>query len=268
MPTLRQSYIRVPADPAKYGKGAFNSLAKKEFDAFAPAALGLGDVSREGTYVQAIAAIYDLEGFTAFCNQVDSHLVVPEFMKRYLEWFFETMKRQFKEGETADRVTIWGSLPFFVKFLGDGILLLWDSQHSGGLSGIRNTVIRIHALTVEYVKSFLPEIQTHVYNPPKRLRCGVARGQVVSVGEFGDYVGSCINIAARLQRLHGLGFAISRTGLDLSGVPGHQLWKSLSLKRVALRGIGDDQLVYVVDSELQSLRARDRKLFRNVDKST
>lgn len=264
MPTLKQDYVRVPADEKTYGAGfGFNSLSKTQFDAFAPAALGLGDITQQGQYVQALAAIYDLEGFTAFCNQVDSHLVLPEFLSRYLNWFFEALKAEHKEAESGDRVTIWGSLPFFVKFLGDGLLLLWDTDYSGGASGIRNIVLRVHSMVTQYQKDFLPEIQKHVYKPPLRLRCGVARGQVVSVGNWGDYIGSCINIAARLQKLNGLGFAVSRTGFDLSGQT-EKLWKSLVLKRVDLRGIGESQLVYVLRSELEALPARDSKLFKDV----
>ena len=98
MPTLKQDYKRVPADKGKYGSGTFNSLPKAQFNAFAPSALGLGDVSSVGEHVQALAAIYDLEGFTAFSNQIDSHLILPEFLQRYLEWFFRTMRESFIEG--------------------------------------------------------------------------------------------------------------------------------------------------------------------------
>jgi hypothetical protein len=130
MPTLKRSYVRVPADKAKYGGGTFNSLSKSQFNEFATSALGLGNVSQQGKYIQALVAIYDIENFTAFSNQIDSHLVLPEFLKRYLEWFFDTLRMSFVEGESEDRVTIWGSLPFFVKFLGDGLLLIWDTVTS------------------------------------------------------------------------------------------------------------------------------------------
>src|SRR5207237_1197142 len=128
---------------------------------FTPAALGLGDVSREGKYVQALAAIYDLEGFTDFSNQVDSHLVLPEFLRRYLDWFFSTVRNEHREGTVGDRVKVWGSLPFFVKFLGDGLLLLWDTQYSGGMNGVRSIVLRAHNLTTKYQSEFLPEVSQH-----------------------------------------------------------------------------------------------------------
>jgi hypothetical protein len=52
----------------------YNSLTKKDYNSFNTSILGLGDISQEGMYIQALAAFYDLEGFTSFSNQVDSHL--------------------------------------------------------------------------------------------------------------------------------------------------------------------------------------------------
>src|SRR5208337_1025685 len=141
MPATHFSYTRVKAPEEKYGKGStLNSLKKSDFDTFGPSLLGLGDISTEGKYVQALVAFLDLEGFTDFCNQVDSHLVIPEFMTRYIAWVFDTITTQAKEGEEGDRVRIWGSLPFYMKFLGDGLLLMWDTEYSGSWTGIRNMI--------------------------------------------------------------------------------------------------------------------------------
>src|SRR2546423_2884474 len=105
----------------------YYSLSKKQFESFNASKLGLGDISQQGKYVQALAAFLDLEGFTSFSNQVDSHLVIPEFLQRFIDWLFISLAKEFKESETSQRVIIWGSLPFFTKFLGDGILFLWDT---------------------------------------------------------------------------------------------------------------------------------------------
>ena len=214
MPTTNFKYERVSAPVEKYGSGfGLNSLKKSDFAKFGPPLLGLGDISKEGKYVQALVAVCDLEGFTDFCNQVDSHLVIPEFMTRYLDWLFEALASQAKEGEDGDKIRIWGSLPFYMKFLGDGMLFMWDTQYSGGPSGIRNIVWHLTTLVRLYESEFLPEVRKHVSKPPGKLRCGVARGQVISVGDDADYVGSCINIASRLQKLSLLSFAVSRRGL-------------------------------------------------------
>src|SRR5438477_5701693 len=132
MPTLKHTYALRAIDRSKYPiddgrKYVFRTLSKKAFDGFTPTSLGLGDLATEGRYVQSIAAIFDLEGFTAFCNQVDSHLVIPEFLTRYLDWLFARVREELKESEEDDRVALWCDLPFFVKFMGDGLLFLWDT---------------------------------------------------------------------------------------------------------------------------------------------
>ena len=42
------------------------SLTNSKFNQFNPSMLGLGDISREGERIDALAAIFDLEGFTSF----------------------------------------------------------------------------------------------------------------------------------------------------------------------------------------------------------
>jgi hypothetical protein len=111
MPTFDFAYQEI-VDETTGKRYTYNSLSQKDFANFSPSVLGLGDISREGKYVQALAAMYDLEGFTAFANQVDSHLVIPEFMKRYLQWLFDTLRTKFTKSDDGERVVIYGSLPF------------------------------------------------------------------------------------------------------------------------------------------------------------
>jgi class 3 adenylate cyclase len=99
-------------------------------------------------------------------------------------------------------------------------------------------------------------VRKHVSKPPSRLRCGVARGQIVAVGNGHDFVGPSLNIASRLQKLSSLSFAVSRRGIDLSKI------KRFVLKRVELQGIGDQELVYVLKSEFNKLPLKGRKLFK------
>lgn len=265
MPKIYFEYRRVDADETKYGAGyTFNTLSKQDFESFNSQVLGLGDVSQEGEYIQAIAAFFDLEGFTSFCNQVDSHLVIPEFLKQYLDWLFGSLTDRFKEGETQRTVTLWGGLPFFAKFLGDGILSLWNTAYYNYLSDIFNIVVILYGINNAYVTDFLPKIRKHVSKPPTKLRCGIARGQIISVGNGEDYVGSCINIAARLQKLSQLSFAISRRGFDLSeDMLGHEMWQEFILKKVELRGIGDEELVFIKKKEFRRLHPDERRLFKN-----
>jgi class 3 adenylate cyclase len=241
------------------------TLPIDQFNAFNPGALGLGDIRREGQYVQALAAIYDLEGFTAFCNQVDSHLVVPDFLATYLQWLFESLKAKFCNSHNGSQALLWSSLPIFTKFMGDGLLLIWNTERTGAeLSAIHNIVITLLEITIEYRTTFLKLVEPHYSNIPPRLRCGVSRGQIVSIGDDADYVGSCINIAARLQKLPGLTFAVSRRGCDLLGLGSTTLTKGLILRKVELRGIGADERIFILKDEFERLSAHDRRLFADV----
>lgn len=256
MPHIAFNYSQAAGDAAQYGPGViFNALSKKEFARFTPAALGLGDVSRDGEYVQALVAFFDLEGFTDFCGQVDSHLVIPEFLSRYLNWLFKTLADQFCEGDDGSTVRLWGSLPFYAKFLGDGILFIWGTDLCRGFPGTVNIAHSLLAVTNLYAENFLPDIRRAVSNPPGRLRCGIARGQVISIGGGADYVGSCINVAARLQKLNTLSFAVSRRGFDLSAAPNDEgsFRSFLVLKKTAVRSIGKQELVYIRKDEFAAL---------------
>lgn len=262
MPTIKLPYVRVPADEEKYGKGfSLNSLSEEQFDSFNYKILGLGDPSIDGEYIQSLAAFFDLEGFTDFCNQIGSHLVIPEFLNRYFQWLFSTLKTQFREGKSEGKVRIFGSLPFFAKFLGDGILFLWNTRYSGGFSGICNIVGNLMAIKDAYMTDFLEDIQTHVAKPPKMLRCGIARGQIISIGDGSDYVGSSINVASRLQKLSSLSFALSRRGFDLSKNITHPIRKLLILKKVDLRGLGNEELIYIESTEFDKLTPVEKETF-------
>lgn len=262
MSTIKYEYKILPADETKWGKGfSFNSISKKEFDSFDHSILGLGNLNKDGEYIQSLAVFFDLEGFTSFSNQVDSHLVIPEYLSRYFEWLFSTIKILFKESETKDRIKIFGSLPFFAKFLGDGILFLWDTSYAAGFSGICNIVLNLVQIQRVYTSEFYPEIIKHVSNPPPRLRCGVARGQIISLGEGSDYVGPCINIASRLQKVSNLSFALSRRGFDLSKNPTHDLTKILSLKKTLIRGVESQELIYILQKEYDMLDTQQKMLF-------
>jgi|ERR1051325_4081407 class 3 adenylate cyclase len=260
MPKTNFTYTEIPGSRKNE---VLISLSNRGFKSFNSSILGLGDISEEGEYVQALAAIFDLEGFTPFSNQVDSHLVIPEFLKRYIDWLFISLAEEFKHGEKANRITLWADLPIFTKFLGDGLLLLWDTSDTSP-TVIYNIVGSLYQIIIRYQTEFLPLMKKHVSNPPSKLRCGVARGQIITIGEGNDFVGPCINIASRLQKLSQLTFAISRRGFDLSEVSQHiSYFQQFILKKVNIRGVGSEELVYVHKKEFRQLPLAERKLFEN-----
>ena len=112
-------------------KGRF-ALRKSIFQKFGPSILGLDDILANKETFEALAVIVDLKDFTVFCDQRDPHLVVPQFLKLFLEWLFKKLSDELLVEEVGAKVVLWSHLPFFGKFLGDGVLLLWDVTDISG----------------------------------------------------------------------------------------------------------------------------------------
>ena len=238
------------------------TLTSEQFDRFNPDVLGLGDISSPSTQVEALAAIFDLSGFTNFCSQVDPHLAVPEYLSRFLDWLFDEIRKgSIRESHEEEKV-LWASLPFLAKFSGDGVLFLWDARNMGGAE-ICNVVTSLWEICGNYMREFYPAIRKVATQPPKILRCGVSRGMVFSVGNGEDYVGPCINIAARLQKLSSLTFCFSRRGFDIEKHMPEETAAKYVLKSVSLRGIGEDELVWVRKEEFDGLPEEEKALFRS-----
>lgn len=244
------------------GKTGFRDLyPEAELERFSPAVLGLGDVGARSRQIGVIAAVFDLSGFTNFCSQVDPHLSLPRFLKEFLNWLFESIKSQFEEKRFSQGILLYANLPFFAKFMGDGVLFLWDAENMT-MKKICNVMVSLSNICDQYRSVFLPKIRKHLSDVPKSVRCGVARGQVCSVGNGEDYVGPCINIASRLQKLSNLGFCFSYRGIDLEEGMLKETAKAYIVKRASIRGVGRDELVVVEEYEFGKLSKKDKAVFK------
>lgn len=238
-------------------------LDNEKFGSFNPQVLGLGDISSRSKEVEAIAAVFDLSGFTNFCSKPDPQLAVPEYLSRFLDWLFNELKQQVVEKSYKEGKELWTDLPFLAKFLGDGVLFLWNTKNMSGFA-MCNVVSSLWNTCLKYEREFYPEIKKAVTEPPSNLRCGVARGKVFSVGSGQDYVGPCINIASRLQKLSLLTFCVSRTGFDFEKYRAKETARNYVLKSVSLVGIGDKELVWVRKVEFDRLPTKEKKLLREL----
>src|ERR1044072_7217165 len=189
-------------------------LRKSIFKKFGTSIFGLEDILANKETFEALAVIVDLKDFTTFCDQRDPHLVVPQFLKSCLEWLFDRLRVQLLMEEEGNNVVLWSHLPFFGKFLGDGVLLLWDVTYMGG-EAKRNIGQSFDVIRNDYQTKFLPSLKQHISTAPPKLRCGMAQGQVTSIADGRDFVGLCINIASRLQKLGdgAFSFAFTQKGL-------------------------------------------------------
>src|SRR5215217_2693774 len=128
-------------------------LRKSIFKKFGSSILGLEDILANKETFEALAVIVDLKDFTVFCDQRDPHLVVPQFVKSFLEWLFERLRAQLLMEEEANNVVLWSHLPFFGKFLGDGVLFIWDVTDMGG-EAKRNIVESFDVICNDYETKF------------------------------------------------------------------------------------------------------------------
>lgn len=237
-------------------------ILKDSYEKFNEDILGLGKISSKSEAINALSVIFDLEGFTNFCKQIDPQLAVPEYLNEFLKWIFKEIKIELKNSEYDEGILTWADLPFMSKYLGDGILFLWNTEKITDVE-IQNIVISMYEICKKYTKDFLPTISKHIISPPGKLRCGIARGTIYSVGNGDDFVGPCINMSARLQKLHSLSFCFSRRGINPENLS-EKYSKIFQTKKVIIRGIGEDELVCIEKAEFEKLRKEDKGMFKSV----
>ena len=254
----KNAWREVEHDGKKY-----HVLSKQVFDSFNIGVLGLGNVSAPSTPIDAIAAVFDLAGFTNFCKQIEPQLSVPHFLNAFLKWLLAELREEMIEAELKEGMQLWCPLPFFVKFLGDGLLVLWNSEEMNDPAR-RNVVLEMWNICAQYENEFLPMLKRRIVEPPPRLRCGLARGTVFSIGEGEDYVGSCINMAARVQELPGITFCFNRRGFEVEAADAAQFFtECLVVKQITIRGIGEQELVCLLREQAEALSRKDRKIYKD-----
>lgn len=236
---------------------------RSQFKKFSPVVLRLGNIGAKSKQIDVIAAVFDLSGFTNFCSQVDPHLSMPRFLNEFLNWLFGEIKLQLELKRFRQGILLHSELPFFAKFMGDGVLFLWNTENMN-MTMICNIVVTLRNICNRYSSGFAPAIKMHLSHIPKSLRCGVARGMVCSVGDGEDYVGPCINIASRLQKLSNLGFCFSKRGIDFDEGMAKETAQKYMVKSVSIRGIGGDELVVVRKPDFEKLSKRDKAVFKDV----
>jgi class 3 adenylate cyclase len=246
------------------GRGNNSKLLDNEaINKFNPSILELGDINTPCREKEAVAAVFDLTGFTTFCNQVDSYLAIPRFLNDFLEWFFSSLRHRLTEKDLGDHSTLWTGLPIMVKFLGDGLLVLWDAQKMSE-ERICRLAGALYQICCAYRTEFYPRISMAVNKPPAVLRCGVARGKVYGIGNDKEYVGHCINNASRLSRLSSLTFCFPHRGFQVREHMPAEFRRVFVPKYVSIRGVGENELVWVVSEEYYRLPEKTREMFRSL----
>lgn len=206
----------------------------------------------------AIAASFDMSGFSKFCRRPDAHA----YLHRYLSFLFDSFDKAFEDfwrdvfKDTTKLVQV--PRPDFVKYTGDGALLFWVRDSGEDFSNKFCTSV---VASLRHFQQQLPikvaewERQWRVHDLPKSARFGIATGPVhplstppgpilIPASEVVDHAGYCINLAVRLQdHCPEVGFIVH--------APLHpQLDGLLQMDALKMKGSMDEP-VYVFDSDFR-----------------
>src|ERR1700722_2203099 len=173
----------------------------------------------------AIVVSFDLSGFSAFCNHPDTHASIPKFVSNLFSELNRFLMGTF-QGLWASERSQNGKLkaPDFIKYTGDGALMIWLANNEREFSERFRTdlVIAMHALQSR-IAAVVPEWEKQwlITNLPKHARFGISKGLVYALrppsdtfipNDPCDYVGYCINLAVRLQdHCREVGFLVHET---------------------------------------------------------
>lgn len=215
----------------------------------------------ESSPQNAIAVVFDLAGFSSFCNHADQHVHVPRFVSSVFELldsytenqvFFNLNRPNINKPKIME--------PDFIKYTGDGALMIWLN---GNLQPFSE---EFRSLLVATFRKFQKEFELQVIewerkwctsNLPKSLRVGISTGFVFPLrepsitlfpndGPVKDYAGYCINLAARLQsHFSKIGFVIHRN--INPNLPGLLPFHALGMKGTT------DEPVYLFEEDFKAV---------------
>jgi len=219
----------------------------------------------------ALALIYDLEGFSRFFNQPD----VQEYVPAFLNHVSNAIEICLNEGDAYWMKRKKPLLPLSIrvvheKFMGDGalyIILPPEGTSDFRVATLRALCNRLWNLKDNFDKVMKKSLEhVPVVEVPRRIRFGLARGSVYELKKPGTssrkYIGFCINLASRLQSYcPDLGFIASARLL----IPDTELKNNGYQKTVAIKIRGfPSELVIVEANEYEGLADEVRDdLFRD-----
>jgi class 3 adenylate cyclase len=161
---------------------------------------------------RAIVVSFDLCGFSNFCNHPEAHANLPKFISAVFDELDSVLIGAFEEfWEGLDTQKGQAPAPDFIKYTGDGALMIWfppddtESRQKYG-TAIVAAMRRFRQSLTEIVSKW--EIEWQVDRLPQPARFGIATGLVYPLKpksimpDFNDpidYAGYCINLAVRLQ---------------------------------------------------------------------
>ena len=161
---------------------------------------------------RAIVVSFDLSGFSVFCNHPEAHAILPKFIAGIfteLNSVFIGSLQEFIEGIKPETGLV--PAPQFIKYTGDGALMIWlapedTHERQQYCTAIVSAMRRFRKQLTDAIPKW--EILWQINHLPQPARFGIAAGLVYPLrepglgfhdGEIQDYAGYCINLAVRLQ---------------------------------------------------------------------
>ncbi len=154
--------------------------------------------------------------------------------------------------------------PDHAKFLGDGVLMIWllddgdDSEYTATNIALRLMDVQRHYLQL------LAEADPRIDDAPMGIRCGIAQGEVCelrSTGGASEFIGHCINLAARLQAASGnLGWMAADIRATQHTLDQY-LWQRVVVKKNSRNKLPDDKEVIVCRHEFGRLIEPDKQRY-------
>lgn len=135
-----------------------------------------------GNPCSILAFVVDMRGFTVFCE--DPRIESP-YVSGLLTGFYKLLQR------AVDRYP-----PDLTKYLGDGMLALWNISEVDRSIAIKYGLKGLFSLFFDYEQ--FKENPAFVHGAPEQLSAGVAYGLGSKMAGCPDYAGRPINLASRL----------------------------------------------------------------------
>lgn len=173
--------------------------------------------------VDAVILIYDIRGFTAASKKLPAG---------ELGRFATAAHRSILELFASNP-------PTFVKNLGDGHLLIWETEEEAEpklVQFIVETAAKARSIFPAFVAGHLKEPENAGQILPTQVGIGVVVGEV---SKSDDYYGVAVNLAARLQNMsRPEGLAMDQKTFTKAGDREEMIRKGFRKARVSLKGLG------------------------------
>ncbi|MEO0795653.1 MAG: adenylate/guanylate cyclase domain-containing protein [Verrucomicrobiota bacterium] len=135
-----------------------------------------------GIPCEVLAAIIDLRGFSAFCEQ-------PQIESPYtcglMYAFYQSVEQRFHKYR-----------PDLIKYLGDGVLVLWETTYEDRAAALNVCLNGMRELQDKW--NSVRRSPQFSHGAPEQVAVGISFGLASQIPGADDYIGRPLNVASRL----------------------------------------------------------------------